>query len=209
MKPALFILSIVFIFLSCKKNTTVPSEETPTVPEHASFSVVKVDYSLHNGEGLDSTLHQLESYKLQNSSNAQIEQTYFEDFQGLNKESLFTFKNLPSDLPKNVNLFNLNIPTPTQIDVHHIEAVNLGWKMTDTLQQKPYEYLKPEKQVVKIPAKSLIQIDRSIKEYRANVSFSATIKNENTGISYVVTGKWNGTLYFSNYAVILSQNALK
>ncbi|WP_166664817.1 hypothetical protein [Pedobacter metabolipauper] len=46
--------------------------------------------------------------------------------------------------------------------------------------------------MVSISAKSLIEIDRSIKEYWASVSFSASIKNDNTGELYTVKGKWKG-----------------
>lgn len=206
---ALFILSISFLFLSCKKNTPAPAEEQPTVPQKTTFSLVKVDYFLDNGDKVDSTTYQLKSYELQNSSELQVQQTYFEDFQGLNKKSLFTLGNLPADLPKDLNLSSVHIPTPVEINADDVYAVDLGWKMTDTLQQKPFDYLKPGNQVVKIPAKSLIQIDRSIKEYWANVSFSARIKNENTGELHTVTGKWKGTLNFSDYSVYLSQKALK
>lgn len=202
-------LLIVALCLSCKKNNSVPIEEVPVAVAPASFSLAKVDYTLREGDGIDSSLHQLKSYKLQNASNSMVEQTYFEDFQGLNKESLFTWKSLPSDLPKNMKLSTLDIPTPTQISGNYIDAVSSGWKMTDTLQQKPYNYLKPVDQVVKIPAKSAIQIDRSIKEYLGTVSFVATLKNEQTGELHQVNGKWKGTLYFSNYSIVLSEKSLK
>lgn len=202
-------LLIVVLCLSCKKSNSIPIEEVPVTTGPASFSLVKVDYSLREGDGIDSSLHQLKSYKLQNVSNSLVEQTYFEDFQGLNKESLFTWKTLPSDLPKDLKLSILDIPTPTQISGGYIDAVNSGWKMTDTLQQKPYNYLKPVDQVVKIPAKSAIQIDRSIKEYQGTVSFVATLKNEQTGALHQLNGKWKGTLYFSNYSIVLSEKSLK
>jgi len=205
----LFILSLVFLALSCKKNTSEHPEPDPEVSKPITFELSKVDYFLNEGDGLDSTVYPMKSYELQNASNVQAQKVYFEDFDGLNEKSLFTFASLPDDLTKSLNSTPVEIQTPNQIDAHGIYAVNLGRKLTDTLQQRPYENLKPGNQVVKISPNSLVKIDRSITEYWAKVSFSAIIKNRNTGELRTVTGKWKGTLYFSSYSVVLTEKSLR
>ncbi|ETZ23878.1 hypothetical protein [Pedobacter sp. V48] len=205
----LLVLSLLFFVLSCKKNTSIPKEGVPAVSVTKAFSLLKVDYLLEKTDGEDSTIHQLKSYKLSNSSNDQIQQTYIEDFQYLNKKSFFTFDSLPVDLAKYIDLSTVYIQTPAEIDAQRIYAFDLGWQLSATLQQRPVNEIKPSSQAIKIPARSLIQIDRSITEYWAKVSFSAVFKNESTGQLCTVRGKWRGTLYFSNYSVVLSEQTLK
>ncbi|WP_316839317.1 hypothetical protein [Pedobacter gandavensis] len=207
---SILVLFAIFLFSSCKKNNPANLEVIPTAP--ATYSLLRIDYYLEPGDKVYTTTHKLKSYELRNTLNIQTQHSYFEDFQELNRKSLFSLKDVNGDLAKVMGLSKLTLETPTIVNISTLYTIytqNEGWTMSTNLQEKPFNYLEPKNQVLRVPAKSSITVDRSIQEYSAIVTFRATIKNDKTGETHAVKGKWNGTLSFSNYDVTLSQKSLK
>lgn len=204
-----FFLYILPILSSCILLTSCNNNPLATPEEH-SFSLIEINYILNENErdGLDSTTHHLQSYELRNISNKQMELTYFEEFDGLNKTSHFTLSSGTDQLPRGLEWDTIVVPTPTEINDGEVRAATVGWSMVDTLQEKSYDYLKPTEQVVNVPGQTMIMVDRTINEDWATVSFTAEIRNDDTGERHTVTGKWSGTLRFSYYSVVLNEHPL-
>ncbi|MBO0930170.1 hypothetical protein [Fibrella aquatilis] len=181
----------------------------PEQPMLGQYEIADIRYFLDAGDRIDTVAVQLKGLSLQNPDNILSNQQIEASFDELVKTSAFTVDQANA-LPQEVTLSQLEVKVPAYgYSNGSFNYTTQLFALSPVQQQKPYEGYKKQRQTIRVPAKSRIDISRQIDAYKLNCSFQAMLLNKTTGQRYPLSGKWTGLLAYNNLSTTLNQSPLQ
>lgn len=210
-KFAIYGLFIALFSLSaCSKDYLAPESEEDGEELAPDYRLLNIEYFLGEGDGIDTATIENDPEIVTNHTDDLIQYEYIESWDHLTKTSRFKWDQSGTDLPKDLDLSSLQVSVPSDYFSNGDFGYYPGkFPLSLELQEEADAASNTKTTLdLKVPAQSQITILSSIEQYNMVCSFKATIRNHSSGITYTVTGKWEGNLRYNESKISLEEDPL-